>query len=222
MGSSRLPGKVLLPLAGRPVLWHVVERTRRAEGIDGVVIATSTAPGDDAVAAFAAENGCPCFRGSEDDVLERYYQTALEYPAGHYVRITADCPALSPGLAARTVAAHLANGNDFTYVDVERGYPRGFDIDVFTGSILTWLRENCEEPEDREHVNPYLYKHLDEFKAEAIRPGDGRDLSHYRLTLDTEEDYQLLSDIFDRLDAEGDAPFELEEVIELLGEGRSV
>ncbi len=219
MGSSRLPAKVLLPLAGCPVLWHVTERARRAGGIDEVVIATSTAPGDDAIAAFAAKNGYPCFRGSEDDVLERYYRAAQEYPAEHYVRITADCPALSPALAARTVATHLTNGNDFTYVDVKRGYPRGVDVDVFTGNILAWLHENCTEPDDREHVNLYLYKHLDDFKTEPIRPEDGRDLSHYRLTLDTETDYELLSTIFDRLYIEGEPPFELEGVIDLLGDG---
>jgi spore coat polysaccharide biosynthesis protein SpsF len=218
MGSTRLPGKVLKTLAGKPVLWHVVERARSARGIDEVVVATSTAPGDDSVAAFAAEIGYPCFRGSEDDVLERYYQAALEYPAEHYVRITADCPALSPALAARTVGNHLANDNQLTYVDVERGYPRGYDVDVFTGDILTWLHENCTEPDDREHVNLYLFKHLDEFKSEAIRPEDGRGLSHYRLTLDTPEDYELLSAVFDRLYAEGEAPFELEEVIEILRE----
>lgn len=216
MGSTRLPGKVLLPLAGRPALWHVVERARRAANVDQSVIATSTAPGDDAIAAFAADNGYPCFRGSEDDVLNRYYRAALRYPAEHYVRITADCPLLSPSLAAYTVNTHLTNGNEFTYVDIERGYPRGVDVDIFKGNILTWLHNNCEDPADREHVNLYLYNHLDQFKAEAIRPPGGEGFSQYRLTLDTEEDYELLSAIFDRLYVEGEPPFELGEVIALL------
>ncbi|MCP4228896.1 MAG: NTP transferase domain-containing protein [bacterium] len=216
MGSTRLPGKVLKPLAGRPALWHVVERVRCAESIDGVIVATSTSPGDDAVAAFAVDHGFECFRGSEDDVLDRYYQAAQRYPADHYVRITADCPILSPALTARTVEVHLANDNELTYVDVERGYPRGYDVDVFTGSILVWLHENCTEPDDREHVDLYLYNHIEDFKAEAIRPPDGVDMSRYRLTLDTAQDYELLSAIFDQLYVEGEMPFELGDVIALL------
>ncbi len=216
MGSSRLPGKVLLPLAGRPVLWHVMERVRWATNVDCSVIATSTSPGDDAIAAFAAENDYACFRGSEDDVLERYYQAAQQYPADHYVRITADCPLLSPSLLAYTIKTHLTNNNDFTYVDVERGFPRGYDVDIFTGSILTWLHKNCTELADREHVNLYLYNNLTKFKSEAIRPEDGGDLSGYRLTLDTEQDYELLTILFDRLYMEGETPFELEDVLTLL------
>jgi spore coat polysaccharide biosynthesis protein SpsF len=214
LGSSRLPGKVLLPLVGRPVLAHVVERCRAAPGVDRVVVATTEATGDDAVAACAAEHGADAFRGSSDDVLGRFAHAAAAYPAERYVRITADCPLADPQVIGRVIAAHVAGDRDYTYNDVPVGYPRGYDVEVVGAPVLAWLAASCPDDASREHVTPYLRDHAADFNVAAVAGEAGTDYSAYRLVLDEAADYELLTAIFERL---GTKPlFGLADVISLL------
>lgn len=213
-GSSRLPGKVLLPLGGKPVLAHVVERCRAAPGVGRVVVATTDAAGDDAVAACAAESGADAFRGSSDDVLGRFAAAAAAFPAEHYVRITADCPLVDPGVIGNVLAAQVAGGRDYTYNDVPVGFPRGYDVEVVRALVLAWLAASCRDDASREHVTPYLRDHADDFNVAVVAGEEGADYSAYRLVLDEAADYELLTAIFERLG--GKPLFGLEDVASLL------
>jgi len=212
--SSRLPGKVMLPLAGEPALAHVVSRCRAAAGVARVVVATTTEEADDVVAEKAAAWGAAVFRGSEDDVLGRFAAAARAHPAEHCVRVTADCPLLDPAVIADVVATHVAGGHDFTYNDVPRGFPRGYDVEVITSDLLFWLATHCRDAASREHVTAYLFDHPRDFNVRAVEGPPGADYSALRLVLDEAADYELLGRIFDRL---GSHPlFGLEEVLALL------
>ncbi|NIT35811.1 MAG: NTP transferase domain-containing protein [candidate division Zixibacteria bacterium] len=214
LGSSRLRGKVLLPLAGRPALAHVVERCRAAPGVGGVVVATTEAPEDDAVAACGRASGAEVFRGSGEDVLGRVAGAAQAFPARDYVRITADCPLTDPQVVAAVLAGHRAGTYDFSYNEVPTDFPRGYDVEVIKAETLTWLAAHCQDPTSREHVTAYLFEHGADFKIFKLPPvRPGADFSRLRLVLDEPPDYELLRRIFDRL--AGKRPFGLADVLEL-------
>lgn len=211
MGSTRLPGKVLLPLAGRSVLARVIERCREA-GVGPVVVATSGRRDDEAVVEEARRAGAAVFRGAEGDVLKRFAAAARQYPARNYVRVTADCPLVDPTVIRQVVTLHVAGGYDFTYNDVPRSYPRGYDVEVMTAATLEWLERNRADGASREHVTPYLLTHPERFRVRKVsRPGD---YGTYRLTLDEMADYQLIKVVYERLG--GGTPFGCDEVIRLL------
>ncbi len=215
LGSSRLPGKVLLPLAGRPVLAHVVERCRATPGVEGVVVATTEAAEDDAVAACARAWGAEVFRGSAEDVLGRFAAAAQVFPARDYVRITADCPLTDPQIVAAVLAAHGTGGYDFSYNEVPTDFPRGYDVEVVKGETLTWLAAHCQDPTSREHVTAYFFEHGTDFKIFKLPPARAEaDFSRFRLVLDEPSDYELLRRIFDRLARK--RLFGLADVVELL------
>jgi spore coat polysaccharide biosynthesis protein SpsF len=200
LGSSRLPGKVLLPLAGKPALTHVVERCRAAAGATRVVVATTDAAEDDAVDACARVSGAEVFRGAADDVLGRLAAAARAFPAEHYVRITADCPLIDPVIIDDVVAAHVAGGCDFSYNEVPADFPRGYDVEVLTAELLSRLAARCADAASREHVTPHVYAHPEDFNVFKLPPARaGVDLSGYRLVLDEPRDYELLRVLFDRL-----------------------
>ncbi len=213
--SERLPGKVLADVAGRTMLERVVERSRRIEGVDCVVVATSDAPGDDAIADVCARRGWTVFRGSLADVLDRYVQAARMLDASHVLRVTADCPLLSWEEASRVVAHHVSEGNDCTHNlgMFGSGLPRGTEVEAFTREALEISWQEGHEPHHREHVDEYVYEHPERF---AIRRVDApahlrRD---YRLTVDEQPDLDLVRAIYARLPDDGDVS--LEDVVALL------
>jgi spore coat polysaccharide biosynthesis protein SpsF len=214
LGSSRLPGKVLLPLAAKPVLAHVVERCRAAPGVGRVVVATTEATEDDAVAACATEHGADAFRGSSDDVLGRFAGAAAAFPAERYVRITADCPLADPAVIGAVLDAHVKGGRDYAYNDVPVGFPRGYDVEVVRAPVLAWLASSCRDDASREHVTPYLRDHAADFDVAVVAGEAGADYSAYRLVLDEAADYELLTAIFERLG--GKPMFGLADVVSLL------
>lgn len=214
-GSTRLPGKVLLPLAGRPALAWVVARSRAARVVGRVVVATTELAADDTVAAVARKAGADCFRGAADDVLGRFFGAARAFPAQHYVRVTADCPLLDPALIDAVAEAHLAGGYDFSYNEVPHAYPRGYDVEVMTAAVLAWLAANCDDAASREHVTPRVYREPERFKTFVMGNADGADYSSLHLALDEEADYELIKIIYERLNpAKG--LFGLGEVLALL------
>jgi spore coat polysaccharide biosynthesis protein SpsF len=191
LGSSRLPGKVLKPLADRPVLEHVVTRVRAASQIDEVVVATSTEPADDAIKAFCDSRGWPCFRGSEHDVLSRYAEATLAYGAEIVVRATADCPLFSPLILDAMLARFDPSRLDYLSTNLPlRTFPVGLDCEVMRSDALLRAAREATDGYDREHVTPYLYRNPALFRIEGL--SCERDLHHLRITLDTEEDYQRL------------------------------
>lgn len=200
MGSTRLPGKVLMDLAGRTMLERVVDRVRRADSLDAVVVATTDSPGDDAIAELCAARSWPCFRGSEADVLDRYYQAAVEAQAAIVVRVTADCPLVDPAVID-DVVERLVRDPDVDYAanSLEpRSYPRGLDVEAVRFETLETAWREADGPESREHVTPYIYNHPERFRLVPVR--NDRDLSVHRWTVDTPEDLKLVRWIFEELD----------------------
>ncbi|HNI57603.1 MAG TPA: glycosyltransferase family protein [Elusimicrobiota bacterium] len=207
MGSTRLPGKVLRPLGSRTVLGQVLARLARAPGIDRVVVATTAAASDDPVVAEAERNGATVVRGSEEDVLSRYALAARESGADVVVRVTSDCPLLDGGLVGTLVAAfHAARaaGRPLDYLSntVVRSYPRGLDAEVFTRTALERAHAEARTPSQREHVTPFFYQNPALFMLEQyVRMPD---LSALRWTLDTPEDWDLLSRLFEAIEKRGE------------------
>ncbi len=196
MGSTRLPGKVIMDLGGDTVLARVVRRLCRAKFVDEIVIATTSSDADDAIVRECERLGVPWFRGSEDDVLDRYYQAAQTYAAGAVVRITSDCPLIDPELVDGTIRVFQEQHCDYASNLFPRTYPRGLDTEVFTVAALERDWREARAPYQREHVTPFLYEHPELFRLVSLR---GQiDYSQYRWTLDTAEDLQLLRAIYAR------------------------
>jgi spore coat polysaccharide biosynthesis protein SpsF len=197
MGSTRLPGKVLADIEGHPMLLHVVERTRAAETIDQVVVATTIESPDEAIVVFCREYNVSCFRGSEYDVLDRYYQAAREHSAEVVIRITSDCPLIDPEIIDKTVRAFLHEKPDYASNAVIRTYPRGLDNEVMTFQTLDRAWREARSPYQRVHVTPYIYENPELFRIVAVT-GEG-DHSIYRWTVDTPEDLELVRAVYSRL-----------------------
>lgn len=215
-GSTRLPGKVLADVAGKPLLARVAERSQRMERADEVVVATSTSPRDDAIAALCAERGWACFRGSEEDVLDRYYRAAVRHGAAHVVRVTADCPFLCPHQADRVVERHLETGSDYAHnITVwGSGMPLGTGVEIFTFAALERSWREGHEPHHREHVDEYVGDHPELFHMERVKAPTELHRPKLRLTVDTPEDLELTRQVYTRLAD----PVELGDVIALLDE----
>jgi spore coat polysaccharide biosynthesis protein SpsF len=197
MGSTRLPRKVLADIEGHPMLWHVVQRTQAAKTIDEVVVATTTESADEAIVVFCREANVSCFRGSEYDVLDRYYQAAREHGAEVVIRITSDCPLIDPEIIDKTVRAFQNEKPDYASNAVIRTYPRGLDAEVMTFQTLDRAWREARSAYQRVHVTPYIYENPELFRIVSVQ-GEG-DHSAYRWTVDAPEDLELVRTIYSRL-----------------------
>lgn len=195
MGSTRLPGKILRPILGQPMLWWDVTRVRKSRLIDEIVIATTTESQDDQTAALCAANGWRCFRGSTDDVLDRYYQAAREVGATQVVRITSDCPLIEAAVIDLIIATHTSSAPapDYTSNALPRSYPRGLDTEIFSFAALerAWREDRSGW---REHVTPFIYNNPAMFRLNNVT--NAADYSHHRWTVDTREDFELIERIY--------------------------
>jgi len=212
MSSTRLPGKVLLSLAGREVLAHVLERLAFCHTLDEVVVATSSDASDNVLAHWCNTRGVPVFRGSLQDVLERYYQCALEYRADAVVRITADCPALDPTLVDEVVYGFQSGGYDLFHLGGE--FPDGLDCAVFSIAALEQAWREAALPSEREHVGPYVVNHPEWFQVGSLEKFKG--LAHHRWTLDEPRDLVFLQSVFERLQRSDGLPFLTQDLLNLL------
>ncbi len=195
MSSTRLPGKVLLPLGGEPMLVRLIERLRRAQRADAIVIATTTNNGDDVIADLCGQLGVACHRGSEHDVLARYADAARAVQATVVVRITSDCPLIDPALVDQVIARYQAGGADYVSNMLPPTWPYGMAVEVFSAKVLAEAHAEATEPAEREHVTPFLYAHPERFRLHNV--ASPTDLSSQRWTVDTPEDYALLQRLFD-------------------------
>jgi spore coat polysaccharide biosynthesis protein SpsF len=212
MGSSRLPGKVLEDLAGQPMLARVINRTSRADTIDEVIVATTTRPEDNVIELMCRARGNHYFRGSSDDVLDRYYQTAVAFGADAVVRITSDCPLIEPDIIDRIVKGFLnCSGADYVSNTLERTYPRGLDVEVFGFAVLKQAWEEDDNPVWREHVTPYIQRHPGKFRV--FNAASEVDYSHMRWTVDTNEDLEFVRRIYNYFQTDS---FHWEDVLGLL------
>ena len=210
--SSRLPKKILKDLNGKPLLFQVVKRLSLAEEIDDIVLAIPDSPSNDELELFVKQRNWNVFRGSEDDVLSRYYHAAIRFQADIVVRITSDCPLVDPVIIDQTIRRHARDGNDYTAVGVEGGFPRGLDVEVFNFNTLAISYDKAVERSEREHVTLFIYQNPKLFRicfVEAIGVLRRPDI---RLTVDTEEDLLLVREIYSYLDNCGDH-FSTEDVL---------
>jgi spore coat polysaccharide biosynthesis protein SpsF len=198
MGSSRLPGKVLLPLGERTVLENVVERSRLISGVSHVIVATSTLFGDDAIVQWCREHKVTCFRGSEEDVLARYYECAKEYSPDYVIRITADCPYVDYQLASSAVEAVIKQPSDLVVFSGEM--PRGLVSEVISFEALQRIYRVSHENRHREHVTYYAYEYPEQFTRIEVQTPKSLLHPELRITLDTEDDYKLCKAIADGCD----------------------
>lgn len=214
MSSTRLPGKVLLPLAGAPMLQRQIERIQRAKSIVSLLVATSSDVGDDDIELVCRRIGVGCYRGSLNDVLDRFYQAASQMTPDHVVRLTGDCPLADPEVIDDVVTLHCRDGLDYTSNCHPPTFPDGLDVEVVRFSALAAAWAEAGLPSEREHVMPFIWSRKDRFRV-GNHFNEAGDLSVLRWTVDEPEDYALVSQVYDAL-FPGNAAFGTPEVLQLL------
>ena len=199
MSSSRLPGKVLLPLAGAPMILRQIERVSRSRRIDRLVVATSDRPDDDALAQTLTDAGVAVFRGSLDDVLARFVGALDAFgPADYVVRLTADCPLADPTVIDATIETVIATGADYgSNTPPHRTYPKGVDIEAMTASALRAAAARATSPEEREHVTWALHRNPDLYRQAFL--SQDADEGAVRWTVDYPHDYDFVRAVYDAL-----------------------
>jgi spore coat polysaccharide biosynthesis protein SpsF len=212
MSSTRLPGKVLLDLAGEPMLARVVARTQQAKTIDRTIVATTIEPEDEPIVALCRARGWAVSRGSRDDVLDRYYQAAVADGADPIVRITSDCPLIDPEVIDRVVERLTAGVDYSSNINPTRTFPRGLDVEVFTFASLAAAWQDASDTSSREHVTPFLYRHPERFRI-ALVESERPEAADHRWSVDTPEDYELMRRILAHF---GDQEFGWLDVLKLL------
>lgn len=197
MGSTRLPGKILKPLLGRPVLARMLERVKRAKSLDTVIIATTDKPEDDATAELAKKCNVKVFRGSERDVLDRFYKVAKEAGADTVVRLTGDCPLHDPMVIDEVVKHFHSNKCDYT--GTPKNYPEGLDTEVFSFASLERTWREAKLPSEREHVTPYIKNHPVFFTIDSSWMSGSEDNSTMHWSVDTQADFDFVTKVFEQL-----------------------
>jgi spore coat polysaccharide biosynthesis protein SpsF len=201
-GSSRLPGKILQPLAGAPALVRLIERVKAAERSGVVVVATTTLPEDDVIEDLGEREGFLCFRGHATDLLDRHYKVARQLGAAHVVKIPSDCPLIDPAAIDQVIGCHLDEPQSYDYVSNlhPASWPDGFDVEVMTFAALETAWREATRDFEREHTTPFLWERKERFRIANVAFPDGFDLSRaYRFTLDYPEDYDLIAAVYREL-----------------------
>ena len=201
MTSTRLPGKVLMLAGGKSLLAHHIDRLKQT-GLP-IIIATTENATDNSVQEFAVQNGLVCFRGSEENVLSRFYYAAIENHLDTIIRVTSDCPFIDPGLILQGIEVYNMKADENLYVSNchQRTYARGFDFELFSFKSIKDAFENANEQADLEHVTPYIWKNKSG-KISLAHIKQERDCSHFRVTVDTPEDFSLIKELIEKYHAE--------------------
>lgn len=199
MGSTRLPGKVMKHLQNKPVLWHVHNRLSFAKKINKIIIATTILKEDDIIKSFCEDNNISFFRGSAENVLSRYFLTAQKFHCENIIRVTSDCPLIDPAILDFMIEEFFRAKNTHQNIDylsnsLQRTFPRGLDAEIFTFKALEKTFNEANEPYEKEHVTPYIYQHPKLFKLKNY--SFNKDYSNLRWTLDTQEDFELIKEIY--------------------------
>lgn len=197
VGSTRLPKKVLLELCNKTVLEHVINRVKKTKLITDDVVATTINKEDLQIVDLCKKNKFQVYRGSENNVLDRFYQAARLYRPQHIVRITADCPIIDPRIIDQAINLHLKNKADYTANTIELSYPDGEDVEIFTFKALKEAWQNARLASELEHVTLYIRNYAKYYKISNLK--NKIDLSSHRWTIDNREDYKLLKIIFSNL-----------------------
>ena len=215
MTSTRLPGKIMLPVLGKPMLELLIERLKRATMLDQIVVATTNNLTDDVVEKLTNNLGIGCFRGSEDDVLSRVLGASHVFNADSIVEITGDCPLIDPFVVDRVIRKYNEKKFDYVSNNMKRTYPRGLDTQVFSTKVLEEVASRTQDPIDHEHVSLYIYEHPEIFSLFNVVSDLPKKYWDIRLTVDTGEDFQLIKAIYELLYPKNPA-FTLGDIIDLL------
>jgi spore coat polysaccharide biosynthesis protein SpsF len=211
MSSSRLPGKIMADINGKPMVRRVVERARQSRMIDSVVVATSDHPDDDILTDYCSRSGIPCLRGNLNDVLDRYYSAACSIGADILIRLTADCPLLDPTIIDRVIGVFCEGDFDYVSNTLECTYPDGLDTEVFSFAVLERAWREARLKSEREHVTSYIYKHPEVFRCGGVKHAE--DLSAMRWTVDRPEDLMFVRAVYAHF---GTSDFGMTETVEFL------
>lgn len=218
MSSTRLPGKVMKIIAGKPMLWHIIHRLKRIKNANQLIIATTNNPKDQVIINFALKHGLNYFVGSENDVLNRHYQTAKEFKLDHIVRATADNPLVDPQEAEKLIKLHLREEADYSSnktEDFASGLPRGVGLEIFSFSSFEKSWQDGKKLHHREHVNEYILENPEKFKISILKVPKKKTAPHLELTVDTPEDLKKIRYIYQKLYKNGEI-IKVEDVIKLM------
>ena len=197
MTSTRLPGKVLMDIENKPMLWHVINRLRFSKKLDNIILAIPDKKENDILEQFAKNNCIKYFRGSEKDVLSRYYKTAKKFKVNVIVRITADCPLIDPEIVDRVIQKYSDSNADYTSNTLKKTFPRGLDVEVFNFKILEEAYQKAKEYYQREHVTPYIYKNPKRFRLVNIKSKSN--LCYMRWVVDEKKDLEFIREIYKKI-----------------------
>lgn len=201
VNSTRFPNKIFAPLSGKPLIWHVVDRLKWSKRIEKIILATTVNPADDSLTQWANDQNMAFFRGSEEDVLSRFFHCASEFGATCIVRITADDPFKDPVVIDRVIDMLKVYSLDFGYNNHPPSFPEGLDTEVFLYRALEKAHKEAVDPFEREHVTQYLYRHPKLFKQKNLF--SEQDISSLRWTIDTNKDYEMAQIVYNELYQDG-------------------
>lgn len=213
MGSARLYGKTLATITSKPMLAHVIERLKGSRLLQGIIVATTTKEADDPIVELAEKLRVYVFRGSEDDVLDRYYQAFQKCPADIIVRISSDCVLADPRVIDKVISYYLKENYDYAANTLKRTYPDGLDVEVFSFKVLEKTWREARWVSEREHVTPYIWKNPSKFRLANVE--NSVNLSHLRWVVDEKEDLEFVRQVYKHLYEEGRI-FYMEDILELL------
>jgi spore coat polysaccharide biosynthesis protein SpsF len=212
-GSTRFPNKVFALLSGKPLIWHCVDRLKKSKEIDEIVLATTTNPRDIVLEEWAKENNVSCYRGSENNVLNRFYEAAKQYHADVIVRITSDDPFKDYEVIDHVIDVLRTQNLDFAYNNNPPSFPEGLDTEVFTFTALESADNNSASEYEQEHVTQHFYRKAESFKQKNVSYTEN--LSNLRWTIDTEADFEMAQQVYNALYKEGET-FLFKDILTLL------
>lgn len=219
-GSTRFPAKVFADIDGKPLVWHVVDRLKHAKKIDLIIIATTVSPKDDRIEEWCKDNEVACYRGSEENVLNRYYCASEAYPSDYVVRITADDPFKEPSVIDAVITKLTEEGYDHVTNNLPPSFPEGLDCEAFKKSALDRSEKEAETDFEREHVTQYIYHHPESFRIGNV--SCARNLSYLRWTIDKEADLEMVRAIYAKRSPENKDILLMDEILDILQENPEI
>lgn len=213
-GSTRFPNKVFAPIDGQPLLWHVVNRLRHAQKIDDIIVATTVSEKDDKIEEWCKENNVHCFRGSEENVLNRYYSASEAFPSDYVVRITADDPFKEPKVIDAVITKLIEEGYDHVTNNLPPSFPEGLDCEAFKKEALDRSEKEAETAFEREHVTQYIYHHPEIFKIGNV--SNPENLSYLRWTVDKDVDLEMVKAVYAHRNPANKGILLMDEILEIL------
>jgi len=213
-GSTRYPNKVFALIDGKPLLWHVVNRLKYAQKIDDIIVATTVSEKDDKIEQWCKENNIHCFRGSEENVLNRYYSASEAFPSDYVVRITADDPFKEPNVIDAVITKLIEEDYDHVTNNLPPSFPEGLDCEAFKKSALDRSEKEAETAFEREHVTQYIYHHPEIFKIGNV--SNGENLSYLRWTIDKDVDFEMVKAVYTHRNPANKGILLMDEILDIL------